>query len=147
VRTLLTLTAAAASGAVLLLAAPAQAASPIQFGKIQYDTPGADASNNTAMNGEWVTVKNTGSKAVALKGWTLRDAQSHVYTFGTFTLGAGKSVVIRSGKGTNTATKLYWQQSWYVWNNTGDTATLKNASRVTQDSCRWTTSKPGYTYC
>ena len=28
-------------------------------------------------------------------------------------------------------------QTWYIWNNTGDTATLKNAAGALQDSCRF----------
>jgi hypothetical protein len=139
---------AATAATALAAAAPAQAATyPVQLGKVQYDTPGADAANNRAMNGEWVQVKNTGTRAVSLTGWTLRDAQSHVYTFGSFSLGAGKAVVVRSGKGTNSATTRFWQQSWYVWNNSGDTATLKNAGGVNQDVCRWTTTAPGYKSC
>jgi hypothetical protein len=32
------------------------------------------------------------------------------------------TVTIYTGKGKNTATKLYWGMGWYVWNNEGDTA-------------------------
>ncbi|MDQ1753033.1 MAG: hypothetical protein QOE71_4089 [Pseudonocardiales bacterium] len=35
----------------------------------------------------------------------------------------------------------------YVWNNTGDTAILRNSSRATVHSCKWTTLKPGYKIC
>ena len=125
----------------------ADAASTILIGKTQYDSPGSDTRANTSLNAEYVTLKNVTSTARSLRGYTLRDAQSHVYTIGTFTLGAGKSVIIHTGKGTNSATNLYWGQTNYIWNNTGDTATLKTAAGTTIDTCRWTTSSPGYTNC
>ncbi|WP_321420897.1 lamin tail domain-containing protein [uncultured Methanomethylovorans sp.] len=42
-------------------------------------------------------------------------------------MGAKSTVTIYTGKGTKTATKLYWGSSWYVWNNDGDTAYLYNS--------------------
>lgn len=125
----------------------ASATSTIQFGRIQYDSPGTDVHTNTSVNGEYVVIKNLGTRGVSLTGWTLRDAQSHVYKFGTFTLGAGKSVVVHTGKGTNTSTVRYWGMAWMVWNNTGDTAYLRNASGVLADKCVWTSSGAGYKYC
>jgi len=40
-------------------------------------------------------------------------------------LAAGAMVTVHTGAGTNTATALYWGLGASVWNNTGDTATLK----------------------
>jgi hypothetical protein len=40
----------------------------------------------------------------------------------------GKSVILHTGKGTNTSSNLYWGRSWYVWNNTGDKATSRDSS-------------------
>jgi hypothetical protein len=36
--------------------------------------------------------------------------------------------------------------SWYVWNNTGDTATLKDSHGGTVDTCRYTGKSAGYVY-
>jgi len=36
-------------------------------------------------------------------------------------------VTLYTGKGKNTATKLYWGRVAHVWNNEGDTAYLYNA--------------------
>ena len=146
-RVFVTLAAAAASAAVMLIASPAQAVSPIQFGKIQYDSPGTDSQTNASINAEYVIIKNTGTRAVSLSGWTVRDALPTVYRFGTFTLGAGKTVVLRTGRGTNSATTRYWGMTRYVWNNPGDTAVIKNSAGVNQDVCRWTTTAPGYKTC
>lgn len=132
--------------AAMGLAVPqANATSTIQFGRIQYDAPGTDTTSN--VNGEYVVIKNLGTRSVALTGWTVRDAQSHVYKFGTFTLGAGKSVVLHTGKGTNSSTVRYWGLGWFVWNNTGDTAYLRNAAGVLADKCVWTSIGAGYKYC
>lgn len=38
---------------------------------------------------------------------------------------AGATVTVHTGTGTNTATDLYWGLDSSVWNNDGDTATVK----------------------
>ena len=129
------------------LATPADAASPVLIGKTQYDSPGSDTRTQASLNAEYVTIKNTSTTARVLTGWTLRDASAHVFTFPTFTLPAGRSVIIHTGSGTNSAGHLYWRSGNYIWNNTGDTATLKTNAGTTVDSCRWTTTAPGYTAC
>jgi hypothetical protein len=134
--------------AVLGLGLPeANATSTIQFGRIQYNAPGTDTSSNTSVNGEYVVIKNLGTRSVSLTGWTLRDAQSNVYKFSTFTLGAGKAVAVHTGKGTNTASVRYWGLGWHVWNNTGDAAYLRNAAGTLADKCGWTSAGAGYKYC
>jgi hypothetical protein len=139
--------ASCAAAATLMTAVPAQAASPIQLGKIQYDSPGTDSRSNASLNAEYVVIKNTGTTSRALTGWTLRDDANHVYKFGTFTLGPGKTVVVRTGKGTNTASTRYWGMSNYVWNNTGDKAYLRTSGGTSIDSCAWTSKGSGYKYC
>src|SRR4051794_39756340 len=53
----------------------AEASSPLQFGKIQYDSPGTDSRSNSSLNAEYVTIKNVGSTNRSLTGFTVRDAQ------------------------------------------------------------------------
>ncbi len=126
----------------------AQAATnTIQFGLIYYDSPGPDTGSNASLNAEYVTIKNVGTTTRNLTHWTLRDGQRHIYTFGTFYLGAGKRVRIHTGKGTNTSANRYWGRGWYVWNNTGDRASLRNAAGTQRDSCSWNRRGPGYKYC
>ena len=147
-RRLAAVAGAAAVSCVLVPAAPALAASPVKLGRIYYDSPGTDTRSNTSLNAEWFTVRNTGTSRVNLAGWTVRDASTHVYHFvGTFYLAAGASVRVHTGKGTNTATNRYWGLGSYVWNNTGDKATLRNASGTWIDSCAWYSTGVGYTYC
>jgi len=128
------------------LTGPAQAAGPIHFSGAQYNSPGSDTGSNSSLNAEWVRITNSASTARVMTGWKIRDVTGHTYTFPTFTLGAGKSVKLHTGKGTNTRTDLYWRATSYVWNNTGDRATLKNKSGVVVDTCSWGNG-PGYISC
>ncbi|MCO8274854.1 lamin tail domain-containing protein [Actinoplanes sp. TRM 88003] len=122
-------------------AAPAQAAeAPVYFSRIQYDSPGKDTRSNASLNAEWFRLSNSTKKAIQLKGFTVRDASSHVYTFTAYVLNPGKSVVVRTGKGTNgkpAATDRYWGSGNYVWNNTGDTATLRSATGKVINTCKF----------
>lgn len=136
------LTAAAALAMTGMVAGPAQAANPtLHISKVYFDSPGSDTGSNTSLNAEYVRIKNSSTtKSYTLTGFTLRDKANHVYTFKTFTLKPGTSVTVHTGKGTNTSSHVYWNKNWYVWNNTGDTATLKNASGTTVDSCTFTSA-------
>lgn len=138
-RFLATLTASAvALGGILTAATPAQAAPSLRFHGAQYDSPGTDNRSNASLNAEWISLVNTGTTSVNLRGWTVRDASRHVYTFGNVTIpGRGGRIWLHTGRGTNTATNLYWGSGNYVWNNTGDTATLKNPAGSTRDTCTW----------
>jgi hypothetical protein len=134
--------AVVAGGLLPLLAVPftvgqADASSPARISSVQYDSPGSDTGSNYSLNGEWVRITNYSSTRKTLSGWTLRDTSSHVYRFGTFTLGAGKSVRIHTGKGSNTAADRYQGRGWYVWNNTGDKAILRNGSGTTVSVRSW----------
>jgi micrococcal nuclease len=80
------------------------------------------------LNGEWVEISNLGTSDVSLAGWSLEDGQNHTYSFPEINLAAGASVKVHSGSGTDTAKDLFWNRSSAVWNNDGDTATLKDAA-------------------
>jgi Lamin Tail Domain len=137
--------AAALFGAVvslmgsLVAVAPASAATPtLRFHGAQYDSPGRDTGSNASLNAEWISLVNTGSRAVNLKGYKIRDKANHVYTFGSFVIPAkGGRVWLHTGKGTNNSRNRYWGRGGYIWNNTGDTAYLRNPSGRTVDTCQW----------
>lgn len=131
---------------VLANAAPAQAASPLQFGRIQYDSPGSDTRTNTSLNAEYVSIKNLTSTTKCLTGWTVRDAAGHVYKFGSFCLAGYKYVYLHTGRGTNTSLHRYWNSGNYIWNNTGDRAYLRNSAGTQMDYCAWG-SGAGYLNC
>jgi hypothetical protein len=140
---------AAAAAAVLAgsaaVAAPAMAStSAIPIHEIYYNSPGPDTGSNSSLNHEWVQLHNTSASRINLTGWTLRDKQGHIYTFGTYTIKAHGYVKIHTGSGTNTQTDRYWRQHWYVWNNTGDQATIKNRTGTVIDQRSYTGTSLGY---
>ncbi|MFJ4849765.1 lamin tail domain-containing protein [Streptomyces sp. NPDC088733] len=149
-RTTLTclLTAISATAAALALGAPAaEAAGSVHLAKIYYNSPGADRGSAASLNAEWVTITNSTSRAVSLKGWTLTDASRHTYTFGAYSLGAGKTVKVHTGSGRNTAGNRYQNRGWYVWNNDKDTATLRKAGGAKADTCSYNSTRANYKNC
>jgi hypothetical protein len=127
-----------AAGLLLTSGSPALAAGHrIQIHEIYYNPPGPDTHANSQLNHEWVQLHNTSGHGITLTGWTLRDNQSHVYKFGTYKIKAHGYVRIHTGKGTNSQTDRYWGRGWYVWNNTGDRATLKDNSGNLIDRCSY----------
>ncbi|MBH1933646.1 lamin tail domain-containing protein [Streptomyces sp. AV19] len=139
-RVIARLATAAACGVVLAsAAAPASAAAknPVVFGKIQYDSPGRDDRSGKSLNAEWVTITNTGKKAVDLSRWTLTDASRHTYRFGKLRLAPHASVRVHTGKGKDTVKDVYQNLRAYVWDNTKDKATLKDAGGRTVATASW----------
>ena len=141
----LSLAAATAIGPMTTVAAAAT--SPVKIVKVQYDSAGKDTRTNASLNAEYVVIKNISPTAQALTGWTLRDAQNHVFTFPTFRLAAGKSVTVHTGRGAPSATDRFYNSGFYIWNNNRDTATLRTARGSAVASCSWTATGAGATHC
>jgi hypothetical protein len=135
------------AAAPLLAMGPADAAPVVKIIKVYYDSPGADTRTNTSINGEYVVVKNMTTTTRVITGWTVRDAAGHIYKFGTFSLGGGKTVTLYTGKGTNSSTRRYWGQTNYVWNNDKDTASLRNASGSLIQTCSYNSTAVDYKTC
>jgi hypothetical protein len=121
-------TTATVTGTPPATATPAPTAQ-VKITLIEYNPDGDDVL------GEFVRLENAGSAAQAMTGWTLRDESAYIYTFPTFTLPPGGSVQVWTKAGTDTTTDLYWSSGAAIWNNTGDTATLKDDQGQTVDSC------------
>lgn len=120
-----------------LFAAPAVADAAVEFTAIRFDPPGTDTGTNAHLNEEAVVIKNTSGRAVTLTGWTLRDADRHVYKLSTFRLRPGRAVTVHTGSGDDSRKHLFWGMDNYVWNNDGDTAILKDDSGNRVDRCRY----------
>ncbi len=95
----------------------------IDEARSQFNAPGNDHRN---LNEEYLTLKNISSQAIALKGYRLRDAIGHGYTFGAVNLAPAASIRLHTGTGKDTVTKLYWNRKRAVWNNSHDVITLLN---------------------
>jgi Lamin Tail Domain len=135
-----------AIGLVITSGSPAQAAYRMQIHEIYYNSPGTDNGSNTSINGEWVQLHNTSSSKITLTDWTVRDAAGHIFKFATYTIGGHKYVTIHTGRGRRTQTDRYWGLSWYVWNNNGDTATLKDNHGNTIDRCSYSDPSESHSY-
>ncbi|MFG2405722.1 lamin tail domain-containing protein [Streptomyces brevispora] len=113
---------------------PAQR-SAVVLGKIQYDSPGRANGSNRSLNGEWVTVTNTGRSPVNLRGWTLSDESRRVYRF-DLRLAGRSSVRVHTGVGRDNSRDVYQDLRHYVWDES-DTATLRDAHGHKVDSKSW----------
>jgi len=92
---------------------------------IHADAAGDDREN---LNDEYVVFENTGEASLDLSGWTVADEAGKLYTFPDgYTLGPGETVTLHTGSGTDTETDLYWGAGSPVWNNAGDTVTVRNS--------------------
>ncbi|MEV7611496.1 lamin tail domain-containing protein [Streptomyces sp. NPDC089799] len=145
--------AASAALAVGILAAPPAVAATHQgglhFGALQFDGPGADRpQTNAKLNAEYVDIHNNTRAAVQLKGYTVRTDSGFKATFsGSFVLGAGKTVRVRNGQGTNTGSTVYRKANNFWFNNSKGGVTLYAANGTKKDSCSWKANGRGYTTC
>src|SRR5205807_723457 len=98
--------AALAVGAMMatLVAAPAEATTPeLHFSYAIPNGAGPDHGSNKSLNAEWIRIKNSSAThTYNLTGYSVRDEQHHVYKFGHYLLHPGQSVIIHTGRGTNT---------------------------------------------
>jgi hypothetical protein len=132
-------TAAVVLAGTAVLAPPtADAAITAVLSGIQYDPPGADVRTNAQINNEFFTVRNISSRPINLSGFRVADVANHVFVFPRgYVLPGRSTVIVRTGKNRNRALTLYWNQSWYVWNNTGDTARFQTPAGKTFDTCTY----------
>jgi predicted lipoprotein with Yx(FWY)xxD motif len=99
-----------------------------------WNPPGND-NRPPALNAESLKIKNVCTTAKSLTGWRVLDNRAaHVYRFPTgFSIGPGVTLTLSSGRGTRTATHLYWgRASGEVWGNAfPERAYLRNAAGKT----------------
>lgn len=91
----------------------------------------ADATGNDHENrdDEYVVFENAGTAVLDLGGWTVSDAAGRTYTFPTGrTLDPGSRLTLVTGPGTDGTDRVYWGQDSAVWNNGGDTVTVRTGA-------------------
>lgn len=147
---------AATAGAVLAVTLPASmpasaATPPLKFGTFLADPKGNDLPISTSkLNTEYIVVSNTTKKSIVMTGYKVYDAgRKFTYAFPRgYAIGAKKSVVLHTGSGRNTSAHLYWgKTNTYIWNNTGDTATLINAKGAKVSACTYKKVASGSKTC
>jgi hypothetical protein len=155
--------------AVLCVSAAAPATAAIKIKRIAFDPAGADSGTNRHLRRELVVIKNTGSRAVRVDGWRLRDrGGDHTYRFGdqrrgddVFTdirLRPGEFIRLHTGRGQDSMTAtinghkesyydFYWDLDNYVWNNDGDRAKLIRPNGNVVDTCAYTATADSPRMC
>ena len=121
----------------LVQAVPASAAPCVRIYRIYYNSPGRDTGGTASLNAERISLYNSCPTGRYLKAWRIRDAAGHTYTFGSYTLGGHGTVRVHTGTGRDTAADRYWGSGWYIWNNDGDTAYLRDRSGTLLDKCSY----------
>lgn len=125
----------------LVTVVPAQAATArMQIYSVVWDPAGKDTRTNWHLNQEFVRIKNTSRVAINITGYRLHDRAGWRYFFPQTTVAAGQTVYVHTGKGRNNPWHRYWGRSAYVWNNTGDNATLRDNLGRYLDNCSWGSS-------
>lgn len=137
---------------VFAVGAAAPASAKVEIRKIAFNPTDKDSGTNKHLNKEWVFIRNTGSNTRSLDGWKLHDkGRDHRYVFGEVTLEPGDYLWVHTGTGDDGGGAgcpsgeggctnffdLFWDLEHYVWNNTGDVATLRKASGKVVDRCRY----------
>jgi hypothetical protein len=81
------------------------------------------------VNGETVTIRNDGLATIDITRWTLTDASGkNLFTFPSLALAPGGIAVVHSGRGGPSGADYYWGKTTSIWNDTGDIATLRDAT-------------------
>lgn len=140
--------------AMMLVGWAGAASAGILIKKINYDGAGPEDGSNKSLNAEYLVIKNKGSRAKKMGGWKIVDKRPNspggdrVYRFPKFKLGAGKTVKVHTGRGSNNKRHLYWGLTTYVWGNDNDTAYLYNRSGKEIDQCSYDSkTKPSPASC
>jgi hypothetical protein len=115
----------------------ASPASAIQISRIRYNPPGPDTRSTKSLNAEWIRLRNTGASTRHLRGWSISDADEHVYRFRRLALRPGASVTVHSGPGRDTAHHRYWNRRGHTWDNRSGLARLRRPNGTLADQCRY----------
>ena len=88
-------------------------------------------------NAEWyVEIRNFDNKVILLQGWKLHDiGQVHTYTFPTYAMQPDEICRVYSNENHPEWCGFNWENGNPIWNNSGDTATLKDSSGTIIDTC------------
>ncbi|MGH1543906.1 MAG: lamin tail domain-containing protein [Arenicella sp.] len=98
---------------------------------------------------EYIEVRNNDSVPIQMQDWRITDAASAVFVFPSRVLQPGETcrIFTHLPQGSNTFPcqetfgRINPQSSFtYVWNNTGDTATLFDATGATVQTCSYGSS-------
>jgi len=107
---------------------------PLIIDAVNENAPGSDATNP---NGEWIRIRNVSKSIVDLRDWQIRSGSSQLNLGAFRKMQPGSVITVHIGEGTNTSTKIYWQKSAGILNNTGGSASLLSPWRDIADCSAW----------
>ena len=102
--------------------APPAPSGLVEIRDIFFDPPGSEE------NGEYVVIENDESFPIQLLNWTLRDEANHVFTFPSFVIQPNQQCRIYTNEFHPESCGFNYGSSSPIWNNTGDTAYLRDAN-------------------
>ncbi len=101
------------------------AAGELSLVEIHADAAGDERAN---LGDEYLVFENTGGDTLELSGWTVADEAGRTYTVPAgISLEPAETLTLHTGAGTDTNTDVYWGSGSPVWNNGGDTVTVRTA--------------------
>jgi hypothetical protein len=117
-------------------------ATTVTITAVRYDPPGPDTRANR--NREWLRLTNTGTRAVRLTGYLLRDGDGRGYRFPDTRLRPGRSLTVFTGPGRDTAQARHWGLRRHVWDNGGrESAQLRDRYGRLVDRRTWRAKTAG----
>jgi len=105
-----------------------------------HNRPGG-ASTADKLQDEYLIIRNTGTKAMGIGGWKIKDAQGHEYVFPEtlangddwklephhylfLVTGPGRDAFYHKTHTRPAQYQLYCNRGWFIWNIEGDMATM-----------------------
>lgn len=86
---------------------------------------------------ENVEIKNFDTRSIQVESWTLRDIAEHVYIFPNFVMAPNQTCRIYTNQNHPEFCSFNYESGQAIWNNTGDTAYLRDSSGNLIDEYRY----------
>jgi hypothetical protein len=83
---------------------------------------------------EYVQIENKDSRAIQIQNWTLRDDQSHIFTFPSFVITPGQVCRVYTNEYHPDSCGFSYGNGAAIWNNTGDCGYLRDSGGTQIDS-------------
>lgn len=120
---------------------PSATSAPGDTGDVRITIIFFDGAVHQAEADEYVEIKNFDTKAIRLQGWKLHDAGPiHTYTFPNYLIPPGESCRVYTNENHPEWCGFNWKNGSAIWNNNGDTATLRDGSGKVISTCSYSGS-------
>ena len=100
---------------------------PIPSGNIVIRDIFYDGVVNSNEPDEYVEIRNDDTNPIQMQNWTLYDVANHTFTFPSYVMQPGEVCRIYTNENHPEWCGFNYGNGSAIWNNSGDTATLKNS--------------------